>query len=250
MGELTIYRADFIGSDGVGATTYVEAPNLGQAARYVEAATDCASVSMLREWNEDTGDAPVALWHRISAIRPGLESPGIEDVALFRCPACFSEDLNPDQAQSGAELRCGNCNESLDRGEAVVSVDDAEGFALQLVATALRSAGASQLSELVRLNVFIPSGDELPGPFGEDEDDASPLGGIPDWLWPRLRELDALLTGSPCIILARDWEGCVVGLVDGDERLESLYFNEDGSVARANVNQPPYVGTVAELLAD
>jgi hypothetical protein len=248
--ELTIYRADFNRPDGSCAATYVQAPTLGEAARYVEGTTDCASVSLLREWHGDTEGEPVALWHRISPNRPGLERPRIEDIALFRCPACFSEELNPEQGESGDRLRCGNCNESLERGEAVVRVDDAEGFAFQLAAAALQSASASQLSELVRLTVLTPSADELPGPFGEDEEDASPLEEIPAWLWPRLKELDALLNGSPRLTLARDWEGFVVGLIDGDERLESLYFNEDGSVARANVNLPPYVGTVAELLAD
>jgi hypothetical protein len=242
--DLNIYRADFERPDGTGATTYVQAPTLAEAAIYIEDATNCASVSIVREWQEGTGDEPVALWHRIC----DRDDTRFEDSALLRCPGCLSEALIPAEDSPPGQLRCDNCGERFERGEAVVSVDHAESFAQSLLVR--RLAKAPEPGALRRLTVLTPGADELPGRFGEDGEEVSPVDGIPEWMWPRLRELDALLSGSARLTLARDWEGFVVGLIDGDDRLDSIYFMEDGRVAYAGLNHPAYVATVAELLAD
>lgn len=45
----------------------------------------------------------------------------------LRCPECCSPEVA--EAKRGFGLRCGNCGASFERGEALVSVADAEAFA-------------------------------------------------------------------------------------------------------------------------
>jgi hypothetical protein len=65
----------------------------------------------------------------------------------------------------------------------------------------------------------------------------------------RLDELGRLVAPGSTLALARDWEGIIVGVLEGDERFESLYFSDDGEIAHGGINLPHYVKTVVELLA-
>lgn len=74
---------------------------------------------------------------------------------------------------------------------------------------------------------------------------------IPEVVHLRLAELENRLKASTALTLARDSEGILVGIIEGEgEPIESLYFDEDGKVARAGVNHPEYFPTIAALLEE
>jgi transcription elongation factor Elf1 len=162
-----------------------------------------------------------------------LSGREIEDHAVLRCPECCSEEVDPEDQQG--EVRCGNCGERFERGEVYVTVADAEAFA------AARGRR--------RMKVLTPGADELPTPFAEEgeEYEVTPLEAIPPRVERLLDELDAVVEPGATLTLARDWEGTIIGAVDGDENFTALYFTDDGRIARGTINLPPYFEKVEEL---
>lgn len=101
-----------------------------------------------------------------------------------------------------------------------------------------------------RLTVSVPGPDGLAAVFGEDgADEGKPLEGVPDALLRVLRELEHIIKPGSTLALARDWEGFIVGMVEGDDRFEALAFTEDGLIGHGGVNLPHYVETARELLS-
>jgi hypothetical protein len=74
------------------------------------------------------------------------------------------------------------------------------------------------------------------------------VGDVPEPVEQRLTELRQTVTQRTVVTLARDFENCIVALVQGDERFESLFFTEDGRIAYGGINQPAYFPTLADLL--
>lgn len=103
------------------------------------------------------------------------------------------------------------------------------------------------IEEIDRLVVRCPPTDEACETFGDPE--MTEVGELPEPVEQRLTELRQLVTKRVMIILARDCENFIVGLVIGDARCDSLVFADDGRVAHGGVNQPAYRDTLADLLA-
>lgn len=88
--------------------------------------------------------------------------------------------------------------------------------------------------------------------FGAEHDDhaAYALGHVPRGLCVRVLEIERHLRPDAVLTLARDWEGCIIGLVEGDDRVDVLAFTEHGLVAHGGVNIPTYFPSFADLLAN
>ena len=94
-------------------------------------------------------------------------------------------------------------------------------------------------------NVRIPGDDaELFDAFGADTSaEASPLGEVDDArFWGAVNVVSGYIGPERTLTLARDWEGCVFGVVDGpDPDLDVLAFTTDGRVGYGGVNMPNYM---------
>lgn len=99
------------------------------------------------------------------------------------------------------------------------------------------------------MKVLTPGADELPAPLVENEKEyeLTPLEAIPPPMERLLDELDAVVEPGATLTLARDWEGTIIGAVDGDENFTALYFTDDGRIARGTINLPPFFDKVEEL---
>lgn len=85
------------------------------------------------------------------------------------------------------------------------------------------------------------------------ETDPAPVGSLTAPVLYRLAELSSVLADSDMVTLVRDWEGCLVGLVDDKSRVfsgETLAFTESGTVGFGGVNHPKYRDSIAALLLD
>lgn len=173
---------------------------------------------------------------RLEAWQEGRSDMRLDDDSVvLRCPECCSELGGISSSRSG-RLACGNCGTLIARSEAYVSVADAEGASI---------CGQGRCGEN-RMKLKTPSRDELPGPFGEDPD-LSPVGEVPAPVRCRIRELERIAAPTSTLWLARDYEKCIVGVIEGDDSIEALYFTDDGRVAWAGTNQPAYVAKVEDL---
>lgn len=102
------------------------------------------------------------------------------------------------------------------------------------------------------MEVITPNAKQLPGYFPEaaELDEISPLGEMPRQLDERLKEL-AGIRPDAIVTLARDWEGCIFALVDGEAGpFDVLAFTEDGRVGFGGINLPVYFDSFEELLED
>jgi len=97
------------------------------------------------------------------------------------------------------------------------------------------------------METITPNTRELRDLFPEDE--LAAVGDVPRPIRRLLVELEERVAADATVCLARDWEGLVVGIVEGDDNLESLAFTDDGHVGHGGVNQPHYVRSFAELCA-
>jgi len=95
------------------------------------------------------------------------------------------------------------------------------------------------------MKVQTPGCDELPELFGAD--DVSPVGEIPSAVKCLVRELGEMVAPDAILWLARDREQFIVGLIEGDESFESLYFTDEGKIAHGGTNHPAYVDKVEDL---
>lgn len=91
---------------------------------------------------------------------------------------------------------------------------------------------------------------ELLEPFGggDEAEDVSPLGEVDDTrFWHAVEIVRGLASDDHTMTLARDWEGCVFGLVLRDSEdvpyapFDVLAFTHDGHVGHGGVNMPNYM---------
>ncbi|HEY5053549.1 MAG TPA: hypothetical protein VII45_09100 [Solirubrobacterales bacterium] len=100
------------------------------------------------------------------------------------------------------------------------------------------------------MKVSRPVAEGLIAAFGEEgAQEVSPLEVIPAAVERALGELEQIVAAEAVLTLAVDWEGCIFGVMEGDDRFGALYFTSDGRVGHGGVNQPHYVETAAELLS-
>lgn len=94
-------------------------------------------------------------------------------------------------------------------------------------------------------NVKVPTDhDAIVDAFGiETAAEASPLGTVDDSrFWGAVNVISGYIGPNRTLTLARDWEGCVFGLVDGpDPDFDVLAFTHDGKVGYGGINMPNYM---------
>lgn len=86
-----------------------------------------------------------------------------------------------------------------------------------------------------------------------ESDDCSPLGEVADRRFhDAVEKVRTALPDDHTLTLCRDWEGCVVGMVEssrGRAHFDVLAFSEDGRVGHGGINQP-VMKSPEELLAE
>lgn len=98
------------------------------------------------------------------------------------------------------------------------------------------------------MKIITPDADELRRLTGSNDDEAIyQLDPVPPDVNTRLYELSKLYPDAT-VILGRDWERCIFGIVEGVETLDVLVFSDGGWVGHGGINHPVYFATFAELV--
>jgi hypothetical protein len=102
------------------------------------------------------------------------------------------------------------------------------------------------LQNACEVRVERPTTEELKAKYEDDE--LSEADDIPEEVWYRIWELGWILGPGYSIEMCRDWEGILVGVVSPtNEKVDGVYFYEDGDVAHSGTNLPPHYPTFEEM---
>lgn len=84
--------------------------------------------------------------------------------------------------------------------------------------------------------------DALFGSTADIEEEVTPLGDVDPRFWRTVNALRNVIDDQHTLTLARDWEGCIFGLLDPASNYGDVFaFTEDGRVGLGGVNQPVYM---------